>query len=267
MTIAAAYLTTEGVVLGADSTTTVISPKGGVVQLLNYGQKIFEVGEHSRFAVCTWGSGRIGNVSHRTLVARVVNRIDMAQAKVSEVLEVFSQMVAAEYGNGKTTGIVGYLLGGCDPDTHTPHCYWAAIEPGCQIEWKPMEVGTAQFFGCPEFFSRVFHGFDTKLPGRLLAELKKGGLGIKDEQLEQVFNRAFQSAVAPLAAVGFPDLPIREAIDFIHTYLHITIKGFKFRVGPPICGGPIEIAFISTDRPFRWVCHKGFERAIYEQEM
>jgi hypothetical protein len=100
-----------------------------------------------------------------------------------------------------------------------------------------------------------------------LAELKKGGLGIKDEQLEQVFNRAFQSAVAPLAAVGFPDLPIREAIDFIHTYLHITIKGFKFRVGPPICGGPIEIAFISTDRPFRWVCHKGFERAIYEQEM
>ncbi len=73
-------------------------------------------------------------------------------------------------------------------------------------------------------------------------------------------------AVSPLLAAGFTDLPIREAIDFIHTYLHITIKAFKFRYGPPICGGPIEIGFISTDRMFRWAIHKDFRRAIYEQK-
>jgi len=74
MTIAAAYLTSEGVVLGADSTTTVGTGGGvAVAQLLNYAQKIFEVGERSRLGVCTWGAGRIGEVSHRTLIARLAH--------------------------------------------------------------------------------------------------------------------------------------------------------------------------------------------------
>jgi hypothetical protein len=60
MTIAAAYLTSEGLVLGADSTTTYSDPAGNVVQLLNHAQKIFEVGENSRFGFCTWGSASVG---------------------------------------------------------------------------------------------------------------------------------------------------------------------------------------------------------------
>jgi hypothetical protein len=91
-------------------------------------------------------------------------------------------------------------------------------------------------------------------------------LGVQEEELNKAFEKAFNKAVAPLLAAGFRDLPIREAIDFVHTYLHITVKAFKFRFGPPICGGPIEISFISTDRKFRWVLHKDFARAIYEQE-
>jgi hypothetical protein len=30
----------------------------------------------------------------------------------------------------------------------------------------------------------------------------------------------------------------------------------------PYCGGPIEIAVISTDRRFRWVRHKNFGAAL-----
>jgi len=30
----------------------------------------------------------------------------------------------------------------------------------------------------------------------------------------------------------------------------------------PVCGGPIEIAVITTDRPFRWVRHKLLGEAI-----
>ncbi len=67
MTIAAAYLTSEGVVFGTDSTTTIIVPPQSVNQLFNYAQKTFEVGEHSRLAICTWGAGSINRISHRTL--------------------------------------------------------------------------------------------------------------------------------------------------------------------------------------------------------
>jgi len=64
MTIAAAYLTSEGVVLGTDSTTTVSGGGGAVNQLLNYAQKLFEVGENSRFAICTWGKLEMSAIEH-----------------------------------------------------------------------------------------------------------------------------------------------------------------------------------------------------------
>ena len=83
MTIAAAYLTSEGVVLGADSTTTISAPTSGteagpVVQILNHAQKIFEVGApgQGNFGVCTWGAGRLETMSHRTLFARLSDQLD-----------------------------------------------------------------------------------------------------------------------------------------------------------------------------------------------
>lgn len=267
MTIAAAYLTSEGVVFGADSTTTISTQRGGVGQLLNYAQKIFEVGESSRLGICTWGAGRVKEVSHRTLIARLGDELDLEKAKICDAADAFLQIVSKEYGDGKTTGKVGYVLGGWDTDTRLPECYHIVFDVNSKPKWNPLAVGDAMFLGNPEFFSRVFYGFDNRLPQKLLDELKKRKVGAEKDKLENVFNDAFKKAVAPLASLGFRDLPIREAIDFVHTYLHITIKAFKFRIGPPICGGPIEIAFISTDRRFRWVCHKTFERAIYEQEI
>jgi hypothetical protein len=61
-------------------------------------------------------------------------------------------------------------------------------------------------------------------------------------------------------------LPIRDAIDFVYTCIYSTIKALKFSSLQQICGGPIEIAIITTDRPFRWVRHKAFDAAISEGE-
>jgi len=265
MTIAAGYLTSEGIVFGTDSTTT-ISTKKGVAQLFNYAQKIFEVGENSRFGVCTWGGGSVQGVSHRTLIARLADKLDLKTTKVREAVDTFKEIVSQVYENGTKTAFVGYLLGGWDPDEHVPECYQLTFDSKTKGNVEQFSIGEGRFLGCPEFFSRVFHGFDSKLPSRILNELKKVELGVPEKEVEKAFNEAYQKAVIPLAAIGFADLPIREAIDFVHTYLHITIKAFKFRFGPPICGGPIEIAFVSTDRKFRWVLHKEFDRAIYEQE-
>ena len=62
------------------------------------------------------------------------------------------------------------------------------------------------------------------------------------------------------------NLPIREAIDYLYAEIFTTIKAMKFSQLAPICGGPIEIAVITTDRPFRWVCHKELSRAITDSE-
>jgi hypothetical protein len=63
-----------------------------------------------------------------------------------------------------------------------------------------------------------------------------------------------------------PNLPIREAIDFIHASIYSTVKGLKFSRLDQVCGGPIEIAVITADRRFRWVRHKHMDAAIQEQE-
>ncbi len=67
------------------------------------------------------------------------------------------------------------------------------------------------------------------------------------------------------SCLGQPrDLPIREAIDWVHASIYTTIKMLKFSHIAPVCGGPVEIAAITTDRKFRWVRHKSFDAAIGE---
>ena len=52
MTIAACYVRPEGIVLGADSTTSFY----GGIHYYNHNQKIFELGEKdTTFGIMTWG--------------------------------------------------------------------------------------------------------------------------------------------------------------------------------------------------------------------
>lgn len=69
MTIAACYVSPEGIVLGADSASTYAFPTGH--HHFNYGQKLFEIGTDSTLAVVTWGLGGLALGSYRTLAARL----------------------------------------------------------------------------------------------------------------------------------------------------------------------------------------------------
>ena len=69
MTIAACYVSPEGIVLGADSTTTVNVP--GNAHYFNHAQKLFEIGEDSTLGIVAWGLGGLVINSHRYLIARL----------------------------------------------------------------------------------------------------------------------------------------------------------------------------------------------------
>lgn len=263
MSIAAAYLVSEGVVFGADSSTTV-SIGGGVVQLLDHSQKVFEVGngKNSRFGVCTWGAGNLGKLSHRTIVARLADNVN-SKTTVEEATEKLSDIVAPIVVQ-ENIPFVGYYLGGWDAESHEPSCFRIEFKQK-EVNKEPLKLGLCAFSGNPLFFTRVFRGFDPRLKDNLKGELKKS-LGSVPDNFDSIFHEVFDRIAAPLLTAGFQDLPIREAIDFVYSYLHITVKAEKFKFGAPTCGGPIEIGFISTDRWFRWVRHKLFDSAITEQE-
>jgi hypothetical protein len=96
--------------------------------------------------------------------------------------------------------------------------------------------------------------------------------GIADEVREAILTSGKWAgtpqefdAIASSARLAHPvTVPIREAIDFTHACLLTTIKAIKFSNSPKVCGGPIELAVITTDRPFRWIQHKDWDVAIRE---
>jgi hypothetical protein len=74
MTIAACYVSNEGVILGADSTATiqVPAPNGTwIPHHYSFAQKVFEFGEQSTVGLVMWGQISLTSSSYRTLIAEV----------------------------------------------------------------------------------------------------------------------------------------------------------------------------------------------------
>jgi hypothetical protein len=99
---------------------------------------------------------------------------------------------------------------------------------------------------------RLMWGCDADLRANILASPHWAGT---EADLDSLINGCFLAPPTPL-------IPIRDAIDFVNFGIVSTIKAFKFSSFIPICGGPAEIAVITTDRSFRWVTHKGWDSAI-----
>lgn len=292
MTIAACYLSPEGVVLGADSTTTMFFDQPGTTGRLphyfNYAQKLFEISnepETESIGLVTWGLGSLGAISHRSLVGRFAD--DLASTPANTLLEAanrwttlfwneWSNLFAALIsrvqslkGNASRTpqeeeefqrllGLgTGFCLGGyCPGDNRAPGAYEIIFDPRNVGPPTPtaLTLGWPAFWGVPNMIKRLLFGTDENLVPDVLSSGKWNG---SEADLRAILNNYY---LVPSI------MPIRDAIDFVHAGIYSTIKGLKFSNLSQVCGGPIEIAVITSDRKFRWVRHKRFDEAITEQE-
>jgi hypothetical protein len=97
VTIAACYLSTEGVVLGADSTTTVPGGTNGP-HYFNHNQKLYEVGADSTLGIVTWGLGTLFTTSHRTIIAQFADGLrSNPAATVAEAADRWGQIFWTAY--------------------------------------------------------------------------------------------------------------------------------------------------------------------------
>jgi hypothetical protein len=294
LTIAACYLSSEGIVLGADSTSTYMTPSGN--HYFNHAQKIFEIGEDSTLAIVTWGLGGLSVGSHRTLVALLAD--DLKKEKPSSVQEVaerwckhfwkaYSASLKAEIDlcdtlskmqpfdpaavppapNTRTkaqeaqlrgltnTLTVGFCIAGYVVADRKPCAYETLFDP-VSGEPKPTEipVGLQRFWGAPNMIARLLHGYDPSLKQAIFSS---GNWNGTEAELDNLLKK---QTLSHLLA------PMRDAIDFTYACISSTIKALKFSSFAQTCGGPIEIAVITCDRPFRWVRHKAWDAAITEGE-
>lgn len=289
MTIAACYLSAEGVVFGADSTTTMyVSGVGpempGSEHHYNFAQKIFQIGEGSELAMTMWGLGNLRNVSYRTLIAQFADSLVSEGAQsMDDVANRWNEFFWPAYSSGFASVITrvqalqsqptrtsqeedelyylfgafsgGFCVGGYSKNNRTPSAYEILYNPTMTGPGNcdSLSIGSTRFWGCPNLVSRLLYGLDEALFRTILQSGKWTGT-----------QQDLYDLIRPFC-LGQPfDLPIREAIDWIHASIYTTIKTMKFSHMAPACGGPVEIAVITTDRKFRWVRHKSFDSAIIE---
>jgi hypothetical protein len=287
MTIAACFVSADGVVFGADSTTTMAvadrtHQPALALHHYNFAQKIFEVGQRGTLGLVMWGLGNLGATSYRTLIARFAAMLNSShQPSVQAVAQSWAEFFWAEYSTVFVSAISeaqrleknasrtpdeekrlrglfesfsgGFCIGGCLPHDHVPEAYEILYSPTDSGPRAPekLQAGTTRFWGCPNIIQRVLFGADESFFRAIIASGKWAG---SDVELFELLRPH---------CLGQPlDLPIREAIDWVHASIYTTIKTMKFSHLAPYCGGPVEVAVITSDRPFRWVRHKALDQAI-----
>jgi hypothetical protein len=291
VTIAVCYVSPEGIVLGADSTSSYVLPTGGM-HYYNHAQKLFEVGESATIGIITWGAAGISETrSYRSLVATLADGLQPPNAP-PDMLNVTQRWIDLFWAEYTTTQLYHYFQGlhvrpGYDPaaqqqaenarsaaeeqeyldladglvagfcvagyvlPNRTAEAFAVTFDP---LQGKPVPTVVTRFgfWGAPNFIERLVVGRD---PGLISAVLESphwtGSQGDLEELLRQFI-------------LFHPIIPMREAIDFVHTCIYSTIKSLKFSNFSQTCGGPIELAAITTDRKFRWVRHKSWDVAITE---
>lgn len=293
MTVAICCVSPEGVVFGADSTASAMVQQGGF-HYLNHNQKIFEIGRNSSLGIMTWGLASLGNLSHRTQIAQLGDDLSSkAPSSVFEVCELWIERFWPNYQNiakaeintvkkldakksfDKSIGtpapnmrsedeerlyqqlklglVVGFCIGGYVEKNREPTAYSILFDP-LKDRPTPEQISTKETrcWGTPKIFERIIHGIDFDMKAAILNSPHWTG------------NQSALDSLLTSHLLYFPDLPIRDAVDFVFSSVSSTIKTLKFSHLSQTCGGPIEIAVVTSDRNFRWVRHKEWDAAINE---
>ncbi len=267
MTVAIIMRTPEGIILGSDSATTVsfMSPKGAQIgQLFNSAQKLFEIGPASdgftagcdfSAGMVIWGDASFGPISWRSFASEFYCRTVSSATDLSNVPKLILEFAQKKWTELQEMAMVpatqsipdtGIGVAAIHKGEHEVH---GGIVSTRNATAAPIQIGEIRVGGDPSAFQRVVFGYDDKLRQGLI------NAGV-DQNLFQACAKQFD------LSQFLVHIPLRDAIDFVHFLIYSAIKLHRYKGGPAVVGGPIEIASITPDRGFRWTLHKPLNESI-----
>ncbi|MCB9138098.1 MAG: hypothetical protein H6642_07115 [Caldilineaceae bacterium] len=274
MTIAISIKVNDGLVLAADSASTVFTqaPTGetGVLMVYNNADKIFNLRRGLPVGAVTFGVGSIGNTSISTLAKDLRRRlagedpayedwqinsqtlnIENVAYKVKEFF--FEEMYAPAFADWEEKPTLGFLVSGYSAGAGAAEEYHVTNESGdftvsCGRSLE--DTGITWGGDGAEAVARLTLGFSPQLPAILQSDF-----GVPEADLIQVIN-AFRRQLQ--ASVVIPSMPIQDAIDLADFLVDTAIRFSRFTLGPATVGGPIEIAAITKHEGFKWVKRKHY---------
>jgi hypothetical protein len=275
MTIAIAIKVHDGIVLAADSTTSIgflpPGPATGPMQITNTynnANKVFNLIKGQPLGGATWGSGSIGTASISTLMKDLRKRmvaggapednpwhIDLTRYTVEEVaLKVkayFEEQIAAN-PNQLPTG--GFLLAGYSTGNGIAESWLLNINNGV-VAMPVKQVGPTPsdpymfYEGQGEAIERLVFGMAPFLPAALAAK------GVPVAELPSWLDMIRQASAAGLLSSA---MPIQDAIDLADFLATVSAQFSRYTPGPQTIGGPIDIAAITKHEGFKWVRRKHY---------
>jgi hypothetical protein len=276
MTVGVLVKVYDGVVLAADSATS-IELSGGGHQVYNNANKIFHLHRHMPLAAMTWGLGNIGSASIATLAKDLRRRFmgrDLAhkdwkltqKQTVNEVadrlVELIHPLYAAEFAGHPAPPFLGMLVVGYSGGEGASEAWGIAFAdpntpPTPLLNAGPSESGWGAY-AQPEAVNRLFHGYGDQLPDLLQAALPAA-------EWEKV--KTLVQPSGPLErSPTHPAMPLADAIALAKFMAEVTAGYSHFLLGPDTVGGTVEVASISRHEGFRWVSRKHYYTAELNPE-
>ena len=274
MTIAISIKINDGIVLAADSASTVLgqTPDGQlqVFNVYNNADKVFNLQKGVPVGAITWGTGSIGQASTSTIMKDLRKiftegdeekhsgwKLDKKTYTVEAVANrlkqfVFDELYAPSFKDfPHKKPDLGFIVAGYSATAPMAEEFQIDIKEGqCS---GPFPVRSREQIGMtwggdPEALNRLITGVSGGLAGVLLNLFR-----LPPDQLPQVMATVQQRLQLPLV---LPAMPLQDAIDLGEFLVDFTIKFSRFMPGAPTVGGPIELAAISKHEGFRWIKRK-----------
>lgn len=276
MTIAISVKVHDGVVLAADSASTLtgVGPNGEttVLNVYNNANKIVNLRKGMPVGVVTWGAGAIGPASITTVFKDIREMfsgrslppdgsdwtIQDGALDVGLVAErvksyIYDHLYVNEFGAGPGKPEMGMVVAGYSSGAAHAEEYRILIDAQGQCSIDALNVGPTcgiTVGGQPQTISRLVLGIDPAMQAVL-----EGALGVSPTQSGQAVALLQQHLQLPVVQ---DPMPFKDAIDLTEFLVNATIQMSRFLPGPATVGGPIEIAAISKHEGFKWVSRKHY---------
>jgi hypothetical protein len=273
VTIAISLKVNDGLVLAADSASTLMGRQNSeivAVNVYNSALKIFNLIKGVPVGAITWGSGSIGTASISTLMKDLRKRLSGEDPKYNawkvdsetyEVLDIgnklkefiFDELYVPAFKDWPEKPDLGFIVAGYSSGESMAEEYRIDIQNGQVSPLIPLrkkEDSGITWNGQPEAITRLILGISNLLPNVLVEKFN-----YKQEDATAVFTTLQQLLAVPLVQSA---MPIQDAIDLAEFLVDVAIKFSRFSPGATTVGPPIEIAAITKHEGFKWIKRKHF---------
>ncbi len=259
MTIALTIRINNALILATDSSSTIMELEDDIPhvhQTYFNADKLFNLKKNEPVGCLTWGDGSINGIPISILTKEFRDELEIDELNIEKIKEEFIEFLKKYIGDSNNIN-VGFLIAGysqCkgnDPEMHVIEIKQGKIQDSVKLTDDPFSIS---WFGDQDFLSRFIFGIDSNI-GNLLKEN-----GFNEDEVDEITEFSKRELALPL---GFPEMPVQDAIDLAKFLVDICKKSSRFIPGPQLIGGPTDIAAITKFEGFKWIERKHY----YSQEL